>query len=143
MAVRSENENMNELLDLLKSKKLNPAEGEHHFETWEFLGEFLQEKPIMTNTELEEMGSLGAVLLRFGASKIEKDEALTATPLQRNLGHKEPLNTMVDYIGLAVARQLTLLMPHAVSGIHSFEQLYGGRLLTELWTCFRRGPGYP
>ena len=79
------------------------------------------------------------VLLQFGASKIEEDEALAVTPLQRNLGHVEPLNTMADYLLLAVARQLTLLKPDAVSAIHSFKELYEGRLMTEPWTCFSRG----
>lgn len=90
----------------------------------------------MTETDLEKMRSHGAVLLQFGASKIEEDEALAVTPLQRNLGHVEPLNTMADYLLLAVARQLTLLKPDAVSAIHSFEELYEGRLMTEPWTCF-------
>ena len=93
----------------------------------------------MTETDLEKMRSHGAVLLQFGASKIEEDEALAVTPLQRNLGHVEPLNTMADYLLLAVARQLTLLKPDAVSAIHSFKELYEGRLMTEPWTCFSRG----
>jgi len=134
-------QHMNQLLDLLGSKKLNLADGDQFPEAWELTGQFLKEKPVMTETDLEKMRSHGAVLLQFGASKIEEDEALAVTPLQRNLGHVEPwvLNTMADYLLLAVARQLTLLKPDAVSAIHSFKELYEGRLMTEPWTCFSRG----
>eukprot|EP00435_Cladocopium_sp_Y103_P015014 s1612_g3.t1 len=123
---------MNQLLDLLGSKKLNLAERDQFQEAWGLAGKFLEEKPVMTKTDLEKMGSVGAVLLQFGASKIEADEALAVTPLQRNLGHVA-LNTMADYMLLAVARQLTLLMPNTISGIHSFKQLYDGRLITDIF----------
>eukprot|EP00435_Cladocopium_sp_Y103_P052069 s804_g16.t1 len=134
--------NMNQFLDLMELKKLNLGNGDQFREAWGLAGQFLEEKPVMTETDLEKMDFKGAVLLQFDGSKIEEDKALAATPLQRNVGHGEPLNTMADYMLLAVARQLTLLKPKAVSAIHSFEELYGGRLITEPRACFR-GAGCP
>ena len=90
----------------------------------------------MTETNIKDLFLDGAVLLQFGAPMIEQDEALAVTPLQRTEGHAEPLNTMADYMLLVVARQLTSLMPKAVFAVHCFEGLYGGRLMTEPWTCF-------
>ena len=131
---------MNELLDLLKSEHVNLAERKDFDNAWDLTGTFLQEKPVMTKADLDKMDSDGAVLLRFGSrivTKIEEDKALEVTPWQRTIGHEEPLNTMADYVLLAVARQLTLLK-RTVSAVHSFEKLYGGRLLTEPGTCFRQ-----
>eukprot|EP00438_Fugacium_kawagutii_P001732 Skav204123 [mRNA] locus=scaffold5190:280699:280986:- [translate_table: standard] len=88
----------------------------------------------MSQEDLKKLACDGAVLLRFGDSKFKEDENLAVTPAQRQLGHSVPLNTAADYMLLIVARQIVLLQPDLVVGIHSFEELYGGRLMTETWT---------
>lgn len=67
------------------------------------------------------------------ARKISEETAFQETPEQRSVGNKHPpLNTIADYVLLAIARQLVLHMPDHVCHIHSFSELYGGRIITDI-----------
>ena len=56
-------QHMNQLLDLLGSKKLNLADGDQFPEAWGLTGQFLKEKPVMTETDLEKMRSHSATAI--------------------------------------------------------------------------------
>ena len=67
------------------------------------------------------------------ASAISNDLAFKKTPDQRSKGnHDPPLNTAADYILLAAAVQLVNHLPEEVCHVHSFKELYGGRLITDI-----------
>ncbi|CAJ1388403.1 unnamed protein product, partial [Effrenium voratum] len=69
----------------------------------------------------------GAIVLKLGTI----EEQVTPTPEQRRVGN-DHVTAVSDYLSLAVAVQLVLLLPDDVCNVHSFEQLYGGRLLTDI-----------
>ena len=86
--------------------------------------------PIMTTKQVDAFRRDGAVLLSFGESRIIQDDTLRVTPSTRQTGNVG-LNTVADYILLAVAKQVVQLMPAVVCDVQSFEELYDGRLITD------------
>lgn len=67
------------------------------------------------------------------ATAISKDPAFRKTPDQRSIGnHEPPLNSAPDYLLFATARQLVNHLPKDVCHVHTFKELYGGRLITDI-----------
>ncbi|CAK9018014.1 unnamed protein product [Durusdinium trenchii] len=87
--------------------------------------------PIMTTKQVDAFRRDGAVLLSFGESRIIQDDTLRVTPSTRQTGNVG-LNTVADYMLLAVAKQVVQLMPAVVCDVQSFEELYDGRLITDI-----------
>eukprot|EP00434_Breviolum_minutum_P013120 symbB.v1.2.011564.t1/scaffold715.1/size233058/10 len=102
---------------------------------WAALGQTLQKTPLFEKSVLSEFQKDGFVHLYDPslARKISEETAFQETPEQRSVGNKHPpVNTIADYVLLAVVRQSVLHMPDHVCHIHSFSELYGGRIITDI-----------
>ena len=89
-------------------------------------------QPLFPKDSLAGLKDASHLLLRFG-SRIFTKETNADTPLRRpDQLSNPPLDMDADYLALAVACQLVLHMPEKVSGVHSFKQPYGGRLISDI-----------
>jgi len=120
------------ILELVRDGRPNLDDGACFEKVWGSLSTELTARPIFEKGHLSGLREAGHVLLRFGED-LFPEETCAKTPLTR-LRHPgdPPLNANFDYFALMVARQLTLLLPEQVSGVHMMEQLYGGRLITDI-----------
>ena len=72
----------------------------------------------------------GCIKLVFGLESV-KHETNSPTPTRRRVGQLG-INEVSSYLALAIAVQAVQHQPHMVCNVHSFEQVYGGRLFTDI-----------
>lgn len=120
-------------LGLAPPARVNLNDGRHFVALQEAFKAALEEKPLFPATLVAELERSACALLRFGADVFAHETGMP-TPMRRPSGFPEdpPLDMDFDYLTLAVACQVVLHRPDLVSGMHSFKQLYGGRLITEI-----------
>ena len=93
---------------------------------WQELGSELTLKPLFGKELVDEV----VFSISFGEAAIH-GERQRPTPPSRRLG-LEGLHCASDYLCLAVARQMTIHIPEVVCNVHCFEEVYGGRILTDI-----------
>ncbi|CAK0880660.1 unnamed protein product [Prorocentrum cordatum] len=120
-------------LQLAPGQRPDLNDGEHFKVMWDVLTKTLGGLPLFGAEHLAALERSAAVVLRFGSDVFPQETALP-TPLMRpcSFPGDPPLDMDFDYLSLAVACQVVLHRPDLVSGVHSFKQLYGGRLITEI-----------
>ncbi|CAE7736536.1 unnamed protein product [Symbiodinium necroappetens] len=109
--------------------KLGEAEGFKR--AWDELEAYVRARPVLTDQHLSSYHADGCCLVRLGGKIVEADACHKTTPSQRRAGQAD-LDTLADLALLAVARELVILRPHEVCNVQSFQELYGGRLISDI-----------
>jgi len=110
----------------------NLNDGPEFEETWSRLVAELKVQPLFRKEAVSHLEQDGYVCMRFGGEAFH-GESLIPTPwLRPNTLATPPLDMELDYLSLAVACQLVLHLPDEVCQVHTFRQLYGGRLITDI-----------
>ena len=113
---------------LLKRLRHRPDLGNSQgfMEAWQQLGSELALKPLFGKELADEV----VFSISFGEAAIHA-ERQRPTPSCRRV-ELEGLNCPSDYLCLAVARQMAIHAPERVCNVHCFEEVYGGRILTDI-----------
>ncbi|CAE7510588.1 unnamed protein product [Symbiodinium sp. CCMP2592] len=118
------------LTSALSCNRPNLGEAEGFQRAWDELEACVRARGILTGQQMEKYEAHGYCLVRMGPKIVEED-CYKTTPSQRRAGQAD-LNTWADLALLAVARELVILRPGEVCNVQSFEELYGGRLISDI-----------